>query len=224
MALLLKRVGSVKAAWIAIIVGFIVTMVASPSRAQEQEQERWKLFVTPPENARTVWFIQARHIASELGLEQDGARELTRRYISARQEHLKKAEALPKEPESMRKFMEIRDEAASALEKSLVEALGEEKGKKASASLGGFSFFFDHIVADILAAQTKALTAAFKYEGTAIKAMKEARESGSWEGMREKLKAPVVELEKQAASIYSEQQLKEWQEKYGWFFERILSE
>jgi hypothetical protein len=194
------------------------------SRCHAQEEQRWQLFTTPPENARAVWSVQARHVASELELEREAAWGLVRAYVSARQEHLDKVKDLPREPESMRKFMEIRDEAASALEKSLVEALGEEKGKKASAALGGFSFFFDHIVADILAAHNKSLTALFKYEEAGIKAMKEARESGSWEGMREKLRAPLVELGKQAASIYSEQQLNEWKEKYGWFFERILSE
>ncbi|MDP2898585.1 MAG: hypothetical protein Q8Q12_18765 [bacterium] len=193
-------------------------------RSYAQEEERWKVFTTPPENVQVVWFLQARHVASELDLDREASRNLTRAYTAAREEHLKKLEALPKEPDSMGKFMEIRDEAASALEKSLVEALGEEKGKKASALLGGFSLLFDHLVADILTAQTKALTALFKYEEVGIKAMKEARESGSWEGMREKLRPAVVELGKQASSIYSQQQLNEWKEKYGWFFDRILSE
>jgi len=203
----------------------VVLLLGVISSSNAQEQEQWKLFTTPPENVSAVWSLQARHVASELGLDREASRNLTRTYLAAREEHLKKVEALPRgEPESMRKFMEIRDEAASALEKSLVTALGEEKGKKASAALGGFSLFFDNIVADILAAQNKALTAMFKYEGATIKAMKEARESGSWEGIREKLKAPVLELEKQATSIYSKEQLQEWQKKYGWFFERILSE
>jgi hypothetical protein len=79
-------------------------------------------------------------------------------------------------------------------------------------------------VADVLAAHNKALSAVFQYEQASIKAMKEARESGSWEGMREKLRPAVVELGKQATSVFSEQQLNQWKEKYGWFFERIVSE
>lgn len=199
-------------------------LALASSRCHGQQEERWKLFTTPPENARDVWSAQARHVASVLELERQAAWGLVRAYVSARQEHLDKVNELPREPESMGKFIEITGASASALEKSLVESLGEEKGKKGSAMLGGFSFFFDHIVSDILAAQNKAMTAVFQYEQTSVKAMKEARESGSWEGMRENLRPAVMELGKQASSVYSEQQLNEWKEKYGWFFERILSE
>lgn len=207
----------------ALLAGASLVAIVS-SRSYTQEEPRWQLFVTPPENARTVWSAQARHVATELGLEREAAWGVVRAYVSARQEHLDKVKDLPREQDSMQKFIEITGESASALEKALVEAVGEEKGKKASAALGGFSFFLDHIVADVLAAHNKALSAVFQYEQASIKAMKEARESGSWEGMREKLRPAVVELGKQATSVFSEQQLNQWKEKYGWFFERIVSE
>lgn len=206
-----------------LLTGVFVLALAS-SRCHGQQEDRWRLFTTPPENAREVWSAQARHVASELELERQAAWGLVRAYVTARQEHLDKVNELSREPESMGKLIEITGASASALEKSLVESLGEEKGKKASALLGGFGFFFDHLVADILAAQNKAMTALFKYEETSVKAMKDARESGSWEGIREKLSPAVMELGKQASSVYSEQQLNEWKEKYGWFFDRILSE
>ncbi len=201
----------------------LLPLTAFLADAQEQQQ-RWQLFVTPPENARAVWYLQARHVASALELDREAARNLTRTYISARQEHLTKIEALPKTQESGPQFWQLRNEAADALEKSLGEALGEEKGKKAAAALGGFSLFFDNIVADVLASQTKTLAALFKYEEGVGKVMKETRETGSWEGVREKLRPLVVELGKQATLIYSQDQMNEWGQKYGWFFERILSE
>ncbi len=207
---------------IAIAMAMVVPVAILSSHAQEQAN--WQLFVSPPENARAVWSAQARHVASELELEREVGWRLVRTYISARQEHLKKIEALPREPESMRQYIEIRDASASALEESLMEALGEENGKRASALLGGFSFFFDHMVADILAAQDKALSAVFKYEEASLKAMKKAREAGSWEGLGEILRPAIIELAGKATSIYSGQQVSEWQEKYGWFFERFLSE
>ena len=72
-----------------------------------QEMEEWKLFVTPPENVRAVWFLRARHVASELELDRDAARQLGRIYFSARQEHREKIEALPKTGEGFRKFWQM---------------------------------------------------------------------------------------------------------------------
>jgi hypothetical protein len=194
------------------------------SRCYAQQEERWRLLTTPPENVRTVWLLQARHVASELELDRQASRNLMRIYTTAREEHLEKVEALPREAESMRQAWQLRQEASDALEKSLVESLGEAKGKQAAAALGGFNFFFDNMIADILAVQTKALAAVFNYQKASNAVMREARETRSWEGTREKLRAPTFELERQAGQIYSEQQLNEFQEKYGWFFERILSQ
>jgi hypothetical protein len=206
-----------------VIAAAVVLAVVIPS-ARAQEEERWKVLTTPPENVRPIWYLQTRHVASELELDREAAGQLMRTYYSARQAHLEKVEALPKTQESMRELWQITGEARSSLEKSLVEALGEEKGKKASVALGGFSFFVDHMMADILAAQRKAIAGVLEYQKGVNKVIEEARESGAWEGVREKMKPLVVELGKQATLIYSEQQLAEWQEKYGWFFERILSE
>ncbi len=215
------RTAIVKVLGIVIVAAVGLGLASSPLYAQQEE--RWRLFRTPPENAREVWFVQARQVASELELERQDSGKLSRAYISARQEHLEKVKALPETPESFRQSREIGKEARASLEKALVEALGEEKGKKAAAALGGFNFFFDNVIADILAAQKKAVASVMEYETVFHKVMTEAFESGSFEGVQEKLRPPTVELEKKATSIYSEQQLAEWQEKYGWFFERILS-
>jgi len=218
-----KLTAVLRASCIAIAAALVLSVVVPSAKAQEEEQ-RWKLLTTPPENVRPIWYLQTRHVASELELDREAAGQLMRTYFTARQEHREKVEALPKTQESMRQLWQITGEARSSLEKSLVEALGEEKGKKASAALGGFSFFVDHMMADILAAQRKAIAAVLEYQKGVNKVIKEARESGAWEGMREKMRPITVELGKQATLIYSEQQLLEWQEKYGWFFERILSE
>ncbi len=208
------------ATMIAAAVGCVLAF--SPSHAQEQQQ-RWQLFRTPPENARAVWFAQARQVSSQLELERQASRQVTRVYASARQEHLDKVKALPETREAFQQFMEITAEAQSALEKALVEAVGEEKGKKAAAALGGFSFFFDNMMADVLAVQDKAVGGLLQYQEVFNKAFQEAREAGSFEGVREKLEAPTQELRKGASAIYSEEQIGKWQEKYGWFFERMLS-
>ncbi len=207
---------------VCLLFAAVAFALAAPSHAQEDE--RWQLFRKPPENARAVWYIQARAVASELELDRDASRQLMRTYGSARQAHLEKVEALPQTQEAFQQVMEIGREARSSLEKSLVEALGEEKGKKAGALLGAFNFFFDHMVADTLAAENKSVAAILKYQATFGKVMREAFEAGSFDGVQEKLRPPTVELGKQATLIWSEQQLAEWQEKYGWFFERILSE
>jgi hypothetical protein len=79
-----------------------IALTLASSYSYAEEQERVQPLLTPPENARTVWFLRARHVASELGLDRDAARKLTQTYISARQEHLDKvkAKALPKTFES----------------------------------------------------------------------------------------------------------------------------
>lgn len=200
-------------------IGFAVA--SSPSYAQEQEE--WQLFVKPPENVRTVWFLQARHVASELELDREAARQLARTYFSARQEHREKVEALPRTGEGFREFWQIGEEARSSLEKSLVEALGKEKGQKAAVVLGAFNFLSDNMAADMLAAQNEALTSLFKYQENVNKAVNEARESGSWEGLREKFSELTMKLAEKVSAIFSEKQMSEWEEKYGPLFERILS-
>lgn len=79
-----------------------VALTLASSYSYADEHERAQPLFTPPENARTVWFLRARHVASEFGLDRDAARKLTQTYISARQEHLDKvkARALPKTFES----------------------------------------------------------------------------------------------------------------------------
>ena len=208
---------------IVVIAGAIGFSLAS-SASYGQQDERWQLFRRPPENARSVWYMQARVVASDLELDREASRQLMRTYGSARQAHLEKIEALPETQEAFQQVMEIGREARSSLEKSLIEALGEEKGKKAAALLGAFNFFFDHMVADTLAAENKSVAAILKYQAVFGKIMREAFEAGSFDGVQEKLRPPTVELGKQATQIWSEQQLTEWQEKYGWFFDRILSE
>jgi hypothetical protein len=170
-----------------------------------------------------VWFLQARHVASKLELDREAARSLGSAYISARQEHLKKVEALPKTPEGLGQFWKLREEASSALEKALVEALGEEKGKKAALALGAFNFLADNMVADVLAVQQKALASVFEYQESVNKAVNEARESGSWEGMRDKFSELTMKLQENAVAIFSQKQISEWAEKYGPIFERFLS-
>lgn len=211
---------TVKPAYI-VIAAAVVLPLTSSCRAQELED--WKLFVTPPENVRTVWFLRARHVASELELDREAARELGRIYFSARREHSEKVEALPKTAEGFREFWQIGEEARSALEKSLVEALGNEKGQKAAVALGGFTFFTDNMAADMLAAQNKALGAVFKYEENVNNVMKGARESGSWEGVRDKFEELIMDLAEKVGAIFSEGQMNDWQEKYGPIVERILS-
>jgi len=221
MSLSSMRTAIVRVLSIMVAAGIGFALASSPSYAQQEEQ--WRLFVTAPENVRTVWFLQARHVASELELERQDRGKLMRIYSSARQEHLDKIKALPETAESFRQFSDIGKEARSSLEKSLVEALGKEKGEKATAALGGFNFFFDHIMADILAAQNKAVSGVLKYQQVFDKVLREARKAGSYEGVQEKLEDPTRELVRGASAIYSEEQLAEWEEKYGWLFERILS-
>jgi len=204
---------------IAAAIGFAVA--SSPSYAQEQEE--WRLFVTAPENARTVWFLQARHVASELELDREASRELMRAYFSARQEHREKVEALPRTGEGLRDFWRIGEEARSSQEKSLVEALGKEKGQKAAVALGAFNFLSDNIAADILATQNEALASVFEYQENVNKAVNEAREDNAWEDLREKFSELTMKLAEKVSAIFSEEQMSEWEEKYGPLFERILS-
>jgi hypothetical protein len=197
-------------------VTFALALGTRPGYAQQQERQG--LFMTPPEDARTVWFLQARHVASELELDREGRSSLARAYISAREEHLKKVKELPATRESARQFWQIRGEARAALEKALVEAIGEEKGKKAAAALGAFNFLSDHMASDILAAQTKALASVFKYQEGVNKVIEDAQEAGSWEGVREKFAALGKEFASTLSAIFSEQQMAAWKEKYARVF------
>jgi len=215
------RTGIVRVLTIVVAGAIGFAVATSPSYAQEEGE--WQLFVKAPENVRTVWFLQARHVASELELDREAAGQLMRTYFSARQEHREKVEALPRTGEGFRDFWRIGEEARTSLEKSLVEALGKEKGQKAAVALGAFNFLSDNIAADILAAQQKALGSVFEYQENVNKVVNEARESGSWDGMQEKFSQLTMKLAEKVSAIFSEKQMSEWEEKYRPFFERILS-
>jgi hypothetical protein len=206
---------------VVLLTAIAATFVSFSSPAQEQP--RWELFTKPPENVRMVWYLQARHVASKLELGREDARQLSRTYATARQEHLTKVEALPEGQESFRQFWQLREEASEALKKALVELLGEEKGKKAALHLGAFNFLSDNIAADLLAAQQEALAAVFDYQASVNEVMEKARESGSFEGTREKFSELTMALGKKASEIFSESQINKWKEKYGPIFERFTS-
>ncbi len=215
------RTGIVRVLTIVVAAAIGFGLASSSSYAQEEEE--WQLLVKAPENVRTVWFLQARHVASDLELEREAAGQLMRAYFSARQEHREKVEALPQTGEGFRDFWRIGEEARSSLEKALVEALGKEKGQKAAVALGAFNFLSDNMAADMLAAQNEALASVFKYQENVNKAVNEARESGSWEGMQEKFSELTMKLAEKVSAIFSDKQTSKWEEKYRPFFERILS-
>ncbi len=208
---------------LSIMVAAVIGLAVASSSSYAQQEEQLQLFVKPPEIVRTVWFLQARHVSSELELDREAAGQLMRAYFTARQEHREKVEALPQTSEGFRDFWRIGEEARSSLEKALVEALGKEKGQKAAAALGAFNFLSDNMAADMLAAQNEALTSLFKYQENVNAAVKKAREDNSWEGAREKFSELTMKLAEKVSAIFSEKQMSKWEEKYGPLFERILS-
>jgi hypothetical protein len=203
-----------------VIAGAVVLALTGISHAQEQDQRQ--LLMTPPENAGRVWIYQGLHVAWELDLKEDML-QLVSIYLSAREQHRDKVKDLPRTLEGFQQRQEITREARASLEKMLVAALGEEKGKKAAVALGGFSFLTDNMAADIMAAQHKAMAGLFAYQENVSKAMSEARESGSWEGMRDKFGAFLMEFAKKLAEVYSQNQMSEWQAKYAPVFERLFT-
>jgi len=174
------------------------------------------------EELQKVWEAEAKCVSAALKLSDDEASKVLKCYVSARKDYQEKVAALPRTQESFQQRRELGEKAGADLKKALVEAVGAEKAEKVIGLLGPFtmtSFRLDRMVADLLAfglpkdKLEKAMAAVLEYNRDSGKVMAEAREAGSFEGVREKVQALMEGLNKELAKVLSEEQMASWKER-----------
>jgi hypothetical protein len=177
-----------------------------------------------PEELQKVWEAEAKCVAGALKLSDDDASKVLKSYVSARKNYSEKVASLPRTRESFEQRRELGEKAAADLKKALVGAVGGDKAEKIIGILGPFSmtsFRLDRMVGGLLAFKLpkeklmKAMSAVLEYNRDSGKVFNEAREAGSFEGMREKVQALSEALNKELAKILTEEQMTTWNETQG---------
>jgi hypothetical protein len=203
----------------AAAIGFLL---AFPAMCAEERPERPAPI--PPEQLEKVWAAEAKCAAAVAEVPKEKAEAVVKTYVAARKDYASKAAALPRTRESFEQRRELGEKANAGLKEALVEAVGAEKAEKIMAALAPFGmggFRLDRMVNDLLGFKLaddkmkKAMGAVMEYNGALGKAMAEARESGSFEGVREKMQSLSEGLNKKMSGVLSEEQMATWKERYG---------
>jgi hypothetical protein len=178
----------------------------------------------PPEQLEKVWAAEAKCAAATAEVPKEKAEGVVKAYVKARKDYAEKIAALPRTRESFQQRRELAEKAQGELKEALVKAAGAEKAEKMVGMLaqtGMGRSRVDRMVNGLLGFKLaedklkKAMVVVMEYNGALGKAMAEARESGSFEGVREKMQALTDGLNKKMAGILTEEQLATWKETYG---------
>jgi len=201
-------------------VGLLVTL---PS-ASSEEGARPRPAPIDPEKLKQIWRIEANCASIALKITGDDYAKVRKAYVTAREEYAKKVRDLPRTRESFQQMRELAEKARADLKKALTEAVGAEKTEKIMGILMPFSmssFRLDRMVGDLIDFKLprekarKAILAVLESNRDLAKAFNAARESGSFEGIREKMQALTESLNKELAEILSEEQMATWKEKHA---------
>jgi hypothetical protein len=201
-------------------VGLLVTL----PRASSEEGARPGPPPVDPEKAKKIWTVEARVVSAALEIKGEDAGKVSKAYVAAQQDYLEKSRELPWTRESFEQRRQLAEKASAGLKEALTKAVGAEKTEKLMGILMPFSmssFRLDRMVGDLIAFELpkekakKAILVVLENNRDLGKAFNEARESGSWEGIREKMQELREALDKELSEILSEKQMAEWKEKYA---------
>ena len=208
---------------VVICLAAVGLLVILPS-ASTEEGARPSPAPVDPEKARRIWTVEARCVAAALEIKREDARKVAEAYVSAKQTYTEKSRELPRTRESMQQRRELAENAGEGLKKALTEAVGAETTEKFMGLLSPFSmssFRLDRMVGDLIDFKLpreklrKAVLTVVESNRDLAKAFNEARESGSFEGIREKMQSLSESLNKELSEILSEEQMATWKEKHA---------
>ena len=197
-----------------------VLAISSGAFAQERPARPQPI---DPEKLNTIWRLEARCVAGALEMNREDAGKVVKAYVSARQDYSKKVSELPRTREAFQQRRELAEKASAGLKEALTKAVGAEKTGKImgllSPAMSGFRL--DRMVGDLIDFKLpreklrKAVSAVLEYNRDLSKALAEARESGSFEGAREKMTKLNEALNKTLSGLLSEEQMGTWKERYA---------
>ncbi len=175
----------------------------------------------PPEKLKEIREAQAKCVAAIAEVKGEDVDKVVKAFTAARQEYQDKAAALPRGQEGMQQRRELSEKSLAGLKEALTKAVGAEKTEKIIGIFNPFgmsSFFLDRMVGDLIAFQLpkekfeKAMVCVLNYSKDLGKAMEEARQSGSFEAVREKREKLNEALNTEMAKLLSEEQMAKWKE------------
>ncbi len=218
------RTPKVLAGLVVIVCLAAVGLLMIHTKASSEEGARPGPPPIDPEKAKRIWTVEARCAAGAFEIKREDAVKVAEAYVAARQAYLEKTRELPRTPESFQKMQELAEKASADLKEALTKAVGAEQTEKIMGLLMPFSmssFRLDRMVGDLIDFELprqelrKAVLAVIESNRDLAKAFNAARESGSFEGLREKMESLSEALNKELSEILSEKQMAEWKEKHA---------
>ncbi len=217
------RTGKMLAGLIALLCVATVGLLVSLPRASGEEG-RARPAPIDPEKAKEIWAVEAKCAAGAAEIKAEDADKVANAYVAAQQAYAEKVRDLPRTRESFQQRRELADKASADLKEALTKAVGAEKTEKVMGLLGPFGMMgsrVDRMVGDLIAFKLpkekfgKAVMAVLENSRDQAKLFTQARESGSFEGVREKAQELSEALNKKLSEILTEEQMTQWKERYA---------
>jgi len=194
------------------------------SSSVSAEEGRPRRAPIDPEQAKKIWAVQATCAAGAAGIKGEDAEKVVKAYLAAQEAYAKKVADLPRTRESSQQRRELGEKAAADLKEALTKAVGAEKAGKVIGLLSPFGMMgsrVNRMIGGLIEFKLpkeklgKAVIAVMENNKEQAKLFAEARESGSFEGVREKMQPLTEALNKKLSAILSEEQMATWKEKYA---------
>jgi hypothetical protein len=168
-----------------------------------------------------AWVLQAKGVASSLGLEGENATKLADAYTASRKSLLEAIEKLPDTGGGQGRFeayRKVADEERGKLKTALAGFLTAEQADKAVASLGTYSRQWDRMVHTLAGFNleeeklNKALDLVAGYVAESDAAMRGVTAQGDWQALRTKAQELKSGLDTALGDVLAEDQLASWKE------------
>ncbi len=167
-----------------------------------------------------AWEVQAKGVATSLGLNEDQSAKLKDAYTASRQKLQGEVEKLASSSEGGRGRFEAYRTAMGderkALKTTLSGFLTPEQTDKAIASLGSYSRIWDRMVNTLTgmnleeAKLNEALNLVAGYVAESSVAMQDAAQQSDWQAIRTKMQDLKTGLDTSLAKVLTEEQLATW--------------
>lgn len=176
-----------------------------------------------PERLKEIWTVEAKCAAGAAGIKGEAVEKAVKAYVAAQQAYAAKVQELPRTREAFQQRGELATKANADLKEAATKAF-PDLGEKLAGLLppiGGMGSRLDRMVGDLIAFKlpeeklAKAVSAVMENNRAQLKLFAEARESGSFEGVRDKMQPLADALNKKLAEILSEEQMTQWKERYA---------
>ncbi len=176
-----------------------------------------------PEKLKEIWSIETKCAAAAAEIKGEDVEKVVKAFVAAQQAYSEKVQELPRSREGFQQRQEIATKANADLKEAFTKAVGDKAEKVAGllAPVGTMGLRVDRMVGTLIDFKLpkeklgKAVMALMENSRDQAKLFTEARESGSFDGVREKMQALTESLNKKLSAILTEEQMTQWNESYG---------